>query len=112
MNKISIAIAASVIGIAASGSVLAQSSTTTTTTTWSDTQGAQLNQAYTTSHYTVVTNPALSPDVGVVLPPTVTFYPLPETIAVPDRANYGYSVINGHPVVVEKTTRRVVRTWN
>lgn len=95
----------------AAGAAGAQTTTTTTTTTWSDDQAATLNQSYTTSHYAAVTDPNLQPAVGAVLPGTVTFYPLPSTITVQNPDQYSYSVINNHPVVVERTTRRVVRTW-
>ena len=92
-------------------SAIAQTTTTTTTTSWSDDQATTLNQSYTTSHYSVVTDPNLQTSVGTVLPGTVTFYPLPSTISVQNPDQYSYSVINNHPVVVERTTRRVVHTW-
>ncbi len=88
------------------------SSSTTTTTTWSNDQAATLNQSYTTSHYAPVTDPNLQVTEGTVLPGTVTFYPLPSTMTVQNPDQYSYAVINNHPVVVERTTRRVVHTWN
>ncbi|MEI9985229.1 MAG: DUF1236 domain-containing protein [Aliidongia sp.] len=44
-------------------------------------------------------------------PITVTLYPLPETMKIPDPDRYSYSIVNEHPVVVERTTRKVVHTW-
>lgn len=89
----------------------AQTTTSTTTTTWSPTIGQELTQSYTTQKYTVVQDPSLSPAVGAELPASVTFYPLPANVTVPNADQYSYTVINNHPVVVEKTTRRVVKTW-
>jgi Protein of unknown function (DUF1236) len=86
--------------------------TTTTTTTWSADEGTQLNQYYVTNGYAPVTNPNLQVSVGAPLPPSVTFYPLPATIHVPDADRYSYTVVNSHPVVVDRTTRRVVHTWD
>ena len=112
MNKISIAAFAVLATLVSAQSGFAQSATTTTTTTtWSDDQGAQLNQYWTTQKYAPVMAPNMQPTVGMVVPGTVTFYPLPETMMVPNRENYAYSVINSRPVVVEKTTRRVVHVW-
>jgi cystathionine beta-lyase/cystathionine gamma-synthase len=50
---------------------------------------------------------------GAHVPPIdlSTTYPLPETIKVTEPTRYSYVIINDHPVVVEKTTRRVVHTW-
>jgi hypothetical protein len=113
MIKSSIAIAAATAVMLSAGASLAQEpgATTTTTTTWSDTDGTQLSQTWTTNHYAPVAVQT-APTVGMVLPSTVTYYPLPETINVPDRGNYSYSVINNQPVVVERTTHRVVHVWN
>jgi hypothetical protein len=112
MNKTTIAALAALVSFAVAPMSFAQDqTTTTTTTTWSDDQGAQLNQSWTTQKYAPVTVPNLQPTVGMVVPGTVTFYPVPETIMVPHRENYEYSVINSRPVVVERTTRKVVHVW-
>ena len=47
----------------------------------------------------------------MVLPQTVTVYPLPATVVAPSPGSYSYSIINNEPVVVETTTRKVVHTW-
>jgi hypothetical protein len=94
------------IGIAA-----AQPVTTTTTTTWTNQDGAMIRQYSTTEHYAPVTDPTITPSVGVELPSTVTIYPLPQTVVVPNPDEYSYTIINNHPVVVERTTRRVIHEW-
>ncbi len=112
MNKFSIAAVAILASLAAAPASFAQTATTTTTTTtWTDDQGAQLNQSWTTQKYTAVTVPNMQPSVGMVVPDSVTFYPVPETVMIPNRENYEYSVINSRPVVVERTTRKVVHVW-
>jgi hypothetical protein len=89
---------------------LAQTSTTTTTT-WTNDEGTVLRQESTTRHYDAYVDPALRPDVGVALPSSVTLYPLPHAVVVPDGNTYSYAIVNNNPVVVERTTRRVVHTW-
>ena len=86
--------------------------TTTTTTNWSPDEGTQLNQYYARNGFAPVTEPSLQVTVGTPLPPSVTFYPLPATIRVPGADRYSYTVVNRHPVVVDRTTRRVVHTWD
>ena len=41
--------------------------------------------------------------IGETLPPSVTYYP------VPDYDAYGYTVLNGRRVIVERRTHRIVR---
>ena len=90
----------------------AQTSTTTTTTqTWTPDEGTALTQSWTANKYTSTTVQNFQPTVGVEVPATVTAYPLPEAVTVPDREQYSYTVIDGRPVVFEKTTRKVVHTW-
>lgn len=91
--------------------VAAAQQTTTTTTTWTNDDGAVIRQYSTTQHYAPVTDPAFNATVGVAVPDSVTLYPLPSTIQVQNPDRYSYSIINNHPVVVERTTRRVVHTW-
>ena len=112
MNRCSMAVVAATAVMLSAGASLAQDpgATSTTTTTWTDADGNQLSQTWTTNHYAPVAVQA-APTVGMVLPPTVTYQRLPETINVPDRDNYAYSVINNQPVVVERTTHRVVHVW-
>jgi len=97
--------------LAGAAPVLAQESTTTTTTTWSPAEGSELTQSWTTNRYAPVAAPDVQPSVGVVLPSSVTVYPLPPQMQVPDPQMYSYSVIDNRPVVVERSTRRIVHVW-
>jgi hypothetical protein len=85
---------------------------TTTTTTWTTGQGTAITDYSTTQRYASFSDPTMQPTVGFVLPGTVTMYPLPATMNVPNAELYDYSLINGHPVIVERTTRKVIHTWN
>jgi hypothetical protein len=93
------------------GAGLASAQTTTTTTTWTPAQGSAITQYSTTQNYQSFSDPALTPTVGMVLPQTVTMYPLPETVVAPSPGTYSYSIINNQPVVVDRSTRTVVHTW-
>ena len=93
------------------GIQLASAQTSTTTTTWTNDQGTVIREYSTTKKYTSFSDPSLKPNVGVVLPSTVMLYPLPETIKVPNSDTYSYTIINNEPVVVERTTRKVVHSW-
>jgi hypothetical protein len=82
-----------------------------TTTTWTDQQGNIIREYSTTQRYNSINDPAINPRVGTVLPDTVTVYPLPPTIVVPEPDRYRYGIINNNPVIVERTDRRVIHTW-
>jgi hypothetical protein len=86
-----------------------QTTTTTTTTTWTPDQGAAITQYSTTQHYQSFNDPGVT--VGTVLPQTVTVYPLPPTVTVPSPDSYSYTIVNNQPVVVERTTRKVIHVW-
>jgi hypothetical protein len=94
-----------------SGAGLASAQTTTTTTTWTADQGAAITQYSTTQKYQSYSDPAMRPTVGMVLPGTVTVYPLPQTMNVPSPETYSYSIINNQPVIINRTSREVVHTW-
>jgi hypothetical protein len=83
--------------------------TTTTTTTWTPQQGTAITQYSTTQHYQSYSEPGVT--VGTVLPQTVTVYPLPPTVEVPSPNSYSYTIVNNQPVVIDRTTRRVVHVW-
>ena len=110
MKKSLFAIVTASALLAGAGLAAAQTSTTTTTT-WTDAEGNIIRQDSTSQHYNSITDPSLQPSVGAELPSTVTLYPLPQTVTVPDPGQYSYTIINQHPVVVESTTRKVVHTW-
>jgi hypothetical protein len=92
-----------------SGAGLAGAQTTTTTTTWTPEQGTAITQYSTTQHYQSYSQPGVA--VGTVLPQTVTVYPLPPTVEVPSSDTYSYTILNNEPVVVDRTTRRVIHVW-
>ena len=83
--------------------------TTSTTTTWTPEQGTAITQYSTTQHYQSYSQPGVT--VGTVLPDAVTVYPLPPTVEVPSANSYSYSIVNNQPVVVERTSRKVVHVW-
>jgi len=102
------AVAASALlaGIAA-----AQTTTTTTTTEWTNQQGTTIREYSVTKQYKSYDDPNMRPTVGMQVPESVTVYPLPETVIIPDPARYRYVIINQSPVVVETQSRRVVHVW-
>lgn len=110
MNKSLLSFAAASVLLAGIGFASAQSSTTTTTT-WTTDQGKAITDYSTTQKYTSFSDPALKPTIGSELPQTVTVYPLPSTVTVTQPDQYSYGIVNNQPVVVERTTRKVVHTW-
>ncbi|MEJ0015237.1 MAG: DUF1236 domain-containing protein [Acetobacteraceae bacterium] len=94
------------------GASVASADTTTTTTTWTPEQGTTIREYSTTRHYNSWNDPAFKPSVGVVVPQTVTAYPLPETVTIPQRDTYSYSIINNQPVVIERGSRKVIHAWD
>src|SRR5580698_4531600 len=108
MRKSLFAIATASALVAGAGLAGAQT-TTTTTTTWTPEQGTAITQYSTTQHYQSYSEPGVT--VGTVLPQTVTVYPLPPTVEVPSPDSYSYTIVNNQPVVVERTTRRVIHVW-
>ena len=95
-----------------SGSVFAADTTTKTTTTFTNEQGTMIREYSTTKRYNSISDPRFEAKVGVELPTTVTtLYPLPETIKVTEPDRYRYVIINDRPIVVERSTRRVIHTW-
>ena len=109
MKRPVLSIAAASMIMAGVGLAYGQS---TTTTTWSNGDGTVLRNYSTTRHYQAFNDPAWRPDVGEELPNNATVYPLPDTMHVPSAERYSYSIINNQPVVVERTTRKVVHTWD
>jgi len=93
------------------GVASAQVASTTTTSTWTNQHGTTFREYSTTQNYPVITDPALKPSVGVILPETVKVYELPPTVTVPSAETYSYTIINNNPVVVERKTRKVIHTW-
>ncbi len=96
----------------AAGIGVASAQTTTTTTTWTNEYGTTMREYSTTQKYKSVDDPSIHVQVGQALPSTVTVHPLPETIVVPKRESYSYSIINNRPVVVERDSRKVIHVYN
>ncbi len=94
------------------GGIAFAQTTSTTTTTWTSDQGTAMTEYSTSQKYASFTDPTMQPTVGFVVPATVSMYALPETIKVEEPAQYNYAIINGHPVIVDRVTRKVVHTWN
>lgn len=112
MRRSLLSIVAASAMITGAGLAVAQTTTTTTTTqTWTDEQGNVIREYSTTNHSTSYSDPALRPQVGVEIPSNVTLYPLPQEIQIQNPDAYSYTIINNEPVIVERTTRRVVHTW-
>ncbi|WP_158240735.1 DUF1236 domain-containing protein [Telmatospirillum siberiense] len=94
------------------GVAFAQTTTTTSTSIWTTDQGHQIREYSTIQKFNSFSDPNLTPTIGTTLPGTVTLYPLPDAIQIPEPERYSYTIINNQPVVVESTTRKVVHTWN
>lgn len=110
MKKSALSLFAASMLIAGVG--LASAQTSTTTTTWTTDQGAAITAYSTTQKYTSFNDPALKPAIGMALPGAVTVYPLPGTVTVTTPERYSYGIVNGHNVIVDRSTRQVVHTWN
>jgi hypothetical protein len=110
MRKMLLSMVAASALLAAAGAALAES-TTTTTTTWRSEDGALIREHTTTQKYSTVDDPSMKPKVGVVLPEQVQIYSLPQNVEVSEPERYSYTIINGQPVVVERSTRRIVHIW-
>jgi hypothetical protein len=85
---------------------------TTTVTTWTNEHGATIREYTTTQKYPSINDPSFKAARGMALPQNYTLYPLPPTLTVPDPDAYSYSIVNDRPVVVERTTRTIVHTWD
>jgi hypothetical protein len=103
--------AAATMLVAGMGFASAQTSTTTTST-WSNDQGSAFRTYSTTKKYTGFSDPAFKPTVGMELPASATVYALPDTIKVQSPDTYSYTIVNEHPVVVERSSRKIIRTWD
>ena len=101
----------SVAVLLGSASFAVAQTVTTTTTTWTNDQGKMITEYSTSKKYSSFIDPALKPRIGMELPITVTVYPLPETVTVTTPDRYSYGIVNNQPIVVERTTRKVVQTW-
>ena len=110
-SKLSVAVTTAIALAAGIGAASAQSTTTTTTTT-------TINPEQETTIYRTITReqvavqpppPEWAPSVGVEVPAQVQLYNMPSTVEVPSVRSDRYTVVNGHVVLVDPGTRRVVR---
>lgn len=111
VSKVSLAVFAAVALTAGAGTGWAQSTTTTTTTT-TITPEQETTIYRTITHEQVAVQPPppdWTPSVGVVVPDQVQLYNMPATVDVPTVRSDRYTVINGHVVLVDPSTHRVVR---
>jgi hypothetical protein len=111
-SKLSVAVTAAIALAAGIGTAAAQSTTTTTTTT------TTISPEQETTIYRTITReqvavqpppPEWAPSVGVEVPAQVQLYNMPSTVEVPSVRSDRYTVVNGHVVLVDPGTRRVVR---
>ena len=110
MNKVSLAMLATVAMVAGAGVAAAQSTTTVTTTTISPQQETTIYRTITHEQVAVQPPPPeWSPSVGIEVPAQVHLYQMPTTVDVPSVRSDRYTVVNGHVVLVDPGTRRVVR---
>ena len=111
MSKASLAVFAAVALAAGIGTASAQSTTTTTTTTTiSPEQETTIYRTITREQVAVQPPPPdWSPSVGVEVPAQVQLYDMPSTVDVPTVRSERYTMVNGHVVLVDPSTHRVVR---
>lgn len=110
-SKIYAAVVTAVVLGTGIGTASAQSTTTTTTTTTiSPEQETTIYRTITREQQAAVQPPPdWAPSVGVEVPAQVQLYNMPSTVEVPSVRSDRYTVMNGHVVLVDPDTRRVVR---
>lgn len=109
-NKGSLAIFTAAALIVGAGTGWAQSTTTTTTTTITPEQETTIYRTITHEQVAVQPPPPnWAPSVGIAVPDQVQLYDMPSTVDVPTVRSDRYTVINGHVVLVDPSTHRVVR---
>jgi hypothetical protein len=112
MKKTLLSAVAAIALLAGSGLAMAQTSTaTTTTTTWTDSYGNVIREHSMTEKHKPIEDKSVKVTVGETLPGTVQVYPLPPTIKVDKPDMYSYTIVNDKPVVVERSSRRIVHVW-
>jgi hypothetical protein len=110
MSKVNLAAVAAVALCVGAGTGWAQSTTTTTTTTISPDQQTTIYRTITHEQVAVQPPPPdWAPTVGVEVPAQVQLYDMPTTVDVPTVQSDRYTVIDGHVVLVDPSTRRVVQ---
>jgi hypothetical protein len=110
--KVSLAVLAIALtaGIGISAASAQNSSTTVTTITISPEQETTIYRTITKEQVAVQPPPpSWTPSVGVEVPAQVTLYDMPTTVDVPTVRSDRYTMVNGHVVLVDPSTHRVVR---
>lgn len=87
------------------GTAFAQTSTTTTTTTITDDQAAKV-KTYVMKEKRPAAKFSGTVAVGTALPADVQFYDIPADAGV---KGYRYGVVNDQTVIVEPSTRKIIR---
>lgn len=108
MRNVSLAAVAAVALYVGAETGWAQS-TVTTTTTISPDQQTTIYRTITHEQVAVQPPPDWAPSVGVTVPAQVQLYDMPKTVDVPTVQSDRYTVIDGHVVLVDPSTRRVVQ---
>ena len=92
--------------LAATGPSMAQTTTTTTVRTLAPEQRTIVQEYVVREKRPSVTIENYEVRPGVILPPTVQYY------SVPQVDNYSYSIVNNRQVVVDPHTRQVIEVLN
>lgn len=110
-SNVSVAVLTAIALAGGVGAASAQSTTTTTTTTTiSPEQETTIYRSITREQVAVQPPPpSWTPSVGVEVPAQVQLYDMPSTVEVPSVRSDRYTVVNGHVVLVDPGTHRVVR---
>lgn len=109
-SKASVSVLTAVAMAAGIGAASAQSTTTTTTTTISPDQETTIYRTITREQVAVQPPPPeWAPSIGNEVPAQVQLYNMPNTVEVPSVQSDRYTLVNGHVVLVDPGTRRVVR---
>ena len=112
MKKTLLSAVAAISLLAGAGLAVAQTSTaTTTTTTWTDSFGNVIREHSLTQRHKPIEDKTVKVTVGETLPGTVEVYPLPPAIKVDKPELYSYTIVNDKPVVIERSSRRIVHVW-
>ena len=113
MQKSNVSVAVATAFALAGGIATASAQSTTTTTTTTTVSPEQETTIYRTITREQVAAqpppPDWAPSVGTEVPAQVQLYNMPNTVEVPSVRSDRYTVVNGHVVLVDPGTRRVVR---
>lgn len=109
MRKILLSIAGSVLWVGIG--VAAAQTAALPPAGWTPEQGIAIRAYAESQKEPPFIDPNLKLSVGMELPANVTLYPVPETLKLPSAELYTYGIVNDRPLVVNRTTRKVVHIW-